>query len=340
LSDLVPLSTLKTLLVEALSLIERAKDLSSLEQLRVRFLGKKSLISLSLKKLKELSLEERKSTGAELHSIRSSVQDALEEKKKALKTGSSSLLLDWDYHCPVYGEEATFHPLTLTMQRLEDIFFQWGCVMVDGPQIESDYYNFTALNIPENHPSRTMHDTFYIQDRVLRTHTSSVQIHAMREWGAPLRAIAMGPTYRCDSDATHSPMFHQLEALWVDKDLNFANLKGVLQELLELFFERKVNMRLRRSFFPFTEPSAEVDIACVLCEGQGCRTCKQTGWLEILGCGMVHPSVLEHGHIDPACYQGFAFGVGVERLAMLKYGLSDLRLFYENDPRFLRQFFR
>jgi phenylalanyl-tRNA synthetase alpha chain len=232
------------------------------------------------------------------------------------------------------------HPVTRTLERIESLFRSIGFDVASGPEIETDFYNFTALNIPENHPARAMHDTFYVDDKhLLRTHTSPVQVHYMQNNRPPFKVIAPGRVYRCDSDVTHTPMFHQVEGLWVDENANFAALKGVLADFMRHFFERDdLPVRFRPSFFPFTEPSAEVDIGCVICHGSGCRVCSHTGWLEVLGCGMVHPSVLKHVNIDSEKYTGFAFGMGVERLAMLRYGVSDLRLFFENDLRFLKQF--
>ncbi|HXN80552.1 MAG TPA: phenylalanine--tRNA ligase subunit alpha, partial [Steroidobacteraceae bacterium] len=231
------------------------------------------------------------------------------------------------------------HPVTKTRLRIETLFRRAGFDVASGPEIEDDFHNFGALNFTPDHPARAMHDTFYFPNgRLLRTHTSPVQIRALREHGAPLAVIAPGRVYRCDSDMTHSPMFHQLEGLAVDENISFANMKAVLHGFLQAFFERDLAMRLRPSFFPFTEPSAEVDMSCVFCDGQGCRTCKHTGWLEISGCGMVHPNVLRASGVDPERYTGYAFGAGIDRLAMLRYGVNDLRLFFENDLRFLRQF--
>ncbi|HHH46450.1 MAG TPA: phenylalanine--tRNA ligase subunit alpha, partial [Thiotrichales bacterium] len=232
-----------------------------------------------------------------------------------------------------------WHPVTRTLQRIESLFSQLGFEVAEGPEIEDDFHNFEALNIPPHHPARAMHDTFYLEDgHVLRTHTSPVQIRVMEQTRPPLRIIAPGRVYRCDSDVTHTPMFHQVEGLMVDTDVSFADLKGVLDEFLRRFFERDLAVRFRPSYFPFTEPSAEVDIQCVMCGGEGCRVCGHSGWLEVLGCGMVHPKVFEHVGIDNEAWTGFAFGMGVERLAMLRYGVNDLRLFFENDLRFLAQF--
>lgn len=234
----------------------------------------------------------------------------------------------------------TEHPVTRTVERMLAIFHSMGFEVAEGPDIETEYYNFEALNIPQHHPARAMHDTFYLKDLagVLRTHTSPVQIRHMEDHELPIRVIAPGRVYRCDSDVTHTPMFHQLEGLLVDKDVSFAHLKGMLNEFLNQFFERDVQTRFRPSYFPFTEPSAEVDIQCVNCQGQGCRICSSTGWLEVLGCGMVHPNVFQHVNVDSQVYSGFAFGMGIDRFAMLRYGVDDLRLFFENDQRFLSQF--
>lgn len=236
-------------------------------------------------------------------------------------------------------EKGTLHPISIVSSRICDLFAQCGFSVAQGPEVETEYYNFEALNIPSHHPARAMHDTFYFSDgRLLRTHTSPVQIRVMKQQPPPLKIIAPGRVYRCDSDLTHSPMFHQIEGLMIDEGVTFAHLKQVLSDFLKAFFEAEVKTRFRPSYFPFTEPSAEVDVSCVKCEGQGCRVCKQTGWLEIMGCGMVHPKVLAFGNIDPERYSGWAFGLGIERMAMLRYGVDDLRLFYENDLKILKQF--
>ena len=235
------------------------------------------------------------------------------------------------------------HPITKTLERIETLFSSMGFAVASGPEIETDFYNFTALNIPEDHPARAMHDTFYIAEEenkhLLRTHTSPVQIRYMQNKNPPVRVIAPGRVYRCDSDVTHTPMFHQVEGLWIDENVNFSALKGILIDFITQFSEHnELSTRFRPSFFPFTEPSAEMDISCVMCNNKGCRVCGHTGWLEVLGCGMVHPEVLKHANIDSEKYNGFAFGMGVERLAMLRYGVSDIRMFFENDLRFLKQF--
>ena len=264
-------------------------------------------------------------------------RDAIQVKKLDTQLAGEAL----DVTLPGRGlGTGGLHPVTRTLERIESLFRSIGFDVASGPEIETDFYNFTALNIPENHPARAMHDTFYVDDKnLLRTHTSPVQVHYMQNNRPPFKVIAPGRVYRCDSDVTHTPMFHQVEGLWVDENANFAALKGVLADFMRHFFQRDdLPVRFRPSFFPFTEPSAEVDIGCVICHGSGCRVCSHTGWLEVLGCGMVHPSVLKHVNIDSEKYTGFAFGMGVERLAMLRYGVSDLRLFFENDLRFLKQF--
>ena len=263
---------------------------------------------------------------------------ALKARAAALseKLASESI----DVTLPGRGEHTGgLHPVTRTRQRIEDFFVRLGYDVAEGPEVEDDFHNFEALNIPGHHPARAMHDTFYFGDgRLLRTHTSSVQIHSMEKQAPPLRIICPGRVYRCDSDLTHTPMFHQVEGLLIDQDVSFADLKGVLQCFLREYFEKELNVRFRPSYFPFTEPSAEVDIECVICDGKGCRVCSHTGWLEVLGCGMVHPNVFAHTGVDAEQYSGFAFGMGVERLAMLRYGVNDLRLFFENDIKFLKQF--
>jgi phenylalanyl-tRNA synthetase alpha chain len=237
------------------------------------------------------------------------------------------------------AESGGIHPVTRTMERIEAFFGGIGFDVVEGPEIEDDYHNFEALNIPAHHPARAMHDTFYIDPHtVLRTHTSPVQVRVMESEQPPIRIVCPGRVYRCDSDVTHTPMFHQVEGLVVDTDVSFPSLKGMIEQFLKVFFERPLGVRFRPSYFPFTEPSAEVDIECVICSGKGCRVCKNTGWLEVMGCGMVHPKVFEHTNIDAEKYTGLAFGMGVERLAMLRYGVNDLRLFFDNDLQFLRQF--
>jgi len=323
--------------------IAAAADLKTLDDVRVRFLGKKGTLTEQLKQLGQLAPEMRKAAGQAINAAKEQVQALLDARKATLEGEAMAQRLAAqaiDVTLPGRGEvPGGLHPVTRTLARIEAMFAQLGFEVAEGPEIEDDYHNFEALNIPAHHPARAMHDTFYFDAHtVLRTHTSPVQIRVMENREPPLRIIAPGRVYRCDSDLTHTPMFHQVEGLFVDEDVSFADLKGVLDDFLRNFFERDLAVRFRPSYFPFTEPSAEVDIACVICSGAGCRVCKQTGWLEVLGCGMVHPKVFEHVGIDNERYTGFAFGMGVERLAMLRYGVNDLRLFFDNDLRFLRQF--
>lgn len=309
-----------------------ATQTQDLDAIRVQFLGKKGEITELMKGLGKLSPEEKRTLGAELHGMRQQLEQALHARKQTLDAGELAARLASeavDITLPGRGQQAGgLHPVTLTLRRIEDLLGQMGFSVAQGPEVEDDFHNFTALNIPESHPARAMHDTFYFDAHtLLRTHTSPVQIRAMEQQQPPLRIIAPGRVYRCDSDATHSPMFHQIEGLWVDEDVSFAHLKGVVQTFLQRFFERDdLTVRFRPSFFPFTEPSAEMDMSW------------NGGWLEIGGCGMVHPNVLAHVGIDSERYQGFAFGLGIERLTMLRYGIHDLRLFFDNDLRFLQQF--
>ncbi len=331
------------LMVDVEKAIAMAADLRALDDVRVHYLGKKGVLTEQLKQLGQLAPEERKAAGQVINQAKQQVQEWLDTRRTALEAEELSKRLaeqSIDVTLPGRGEHpGGLHPVTRTLMRIEALFEQLGFEVAHGPEIEDDYHNFEALNIPAHHPARAMHDTFYIDEHtVLRTHTSPVQIRVMENRQPPLRIIAPGRVYRCDSDLTHTPMFHQVEGLYVDENVSFADLKGVLDDFLRNFFERDLAVRFRPSYFPFTEPSAEVDIACVMCSGKGCRVCKQTGWLEVLGCGMVHPKVFEHVGIDNEKYIGFAFGMGVERLAMLRYGVNDLRLFFENDLRFLRQF--
>jgi len=338
--------------VEALAALEQqardavaaAADLKALDDIRVQYLGKKGLLTEQLKQLGKLPAEQRPQAGQAINVAKQQVQDAIEMRKADLQHAALQAQLAGervDVTLPGRGQHSGgLHPVTRTLARIEQLFAGMGFESVSGPEIEDDYHNFEALNIPAHHPARAMHDTFYIDaHRVLRTHTSPVQIRVMESQKPPFRVIAPGRVYRCDSDLTHTPMFHQVEGLLVDENVSFADLKGLLDEFLKHFFERDdLGVRFRPSYFPFTEPSAEVDIECVMCSGKGCRVCSHSGWLEILGCGMVHPNVFEHVGVDNERYTGLAFGVGVERLAMLKYGVNDLRLFFENDLRFLQQF--
>ena len=321
---------------EALGAIAAAATLDALEAQRVALLGKSGAITAELKALGKLSPDERKTRGAEVNAAKEKISAAIAARKQTLEGGALDRRGAWkpsDNPPPVRaGARRTTHPLTRTRERVEAIFAQLGYSVAEGPEIEDDWHNFEALNFPAHHPARAMHDTFYFGDgRLLRTHTSPVQIRAMRGKQPPVRIIAPGKVYRSDSDQTHSPMFHQVEGLLVDESATFADLKGTLQAFVAAFFGQALEMRFRPSYFPFTEPSAEVDIRWQRDDG-GVR------WLEVLGCGMVHPNVLKHCGIDPERYTGFAFGMGVERLAMLRYGVADLRAFFENDVRFLQQF--
>ena len=335
---------LDNLISEAINLFEGIDDAAELEQAKARYLGKSGSLTELLKGLGKLSQEERPAMGSRINQAKEAIEAALNSRRDAIQVKKLDTQLAGealDVTLPGRGlGTGGLHPVTRTLERIESLFRSIGFDVASGPEIETDFYNFTALNIPENHPARAMHDTFYVDDKhLLRTHTSPVQVHYMQNNRPPFKVIAPGRVYRCDSDVTHTPMFHQVEGLWVDEDANFAALKGVLADFMRHFFERDdLPVRFRPSFFPFTEPSAEVDIGCVICHGSGCRVCSHTGWLEVLGCGMVHPSVLKHVNIDSEKYTGFAFGMGVERLAMLRYGVNDLRLFFENDLRFLKQF--
>ena len=300
-------------------------------------------MTTQLKNLGSLSAEDRPAAGAKINDAKVVVQEAFNVRKVALEQAAINHKLAAervDVTLPGrQAERGSLHPVTHTLRRIEDIFVRAGYSVEQGPEIEDDFHNFEALNIPAHHPARAMHDTFYVDERhVLRTHTSPVQIRTMLSRSGPLKVICPGRVYRCDSDITHTPMFHQVEGLVVDKDVSFADLKGVVGQFLRTFFEADVPVRFRPSYFPFTEPSAEMDIQCTQCCGAGCRVCKNTGWLEVGGCGMVHPNVFTACGLNPDEVSGFPFGMGVERLAMLRYGINDLRMFFENDLEFLRQF--
>lgn len=334
---------LETLLLDAEAELAVAQSEETLQELRVKYLGKKGLLTSLMKGLGALPPEERPAVGQ----MANVIKDRLEEKvtaaiqrmrqaRKEEKLRSERLDVTLPGRRRPMG---TKHPVTLVIEEISEIFAGLGFQVAEGPEIETDYFNFEALNIPKDHPARDMQDTFFVSDSVvLRTHTSPVQIRTMLKQAPPVRIIAPGTVYRCDSDATHSPMFHQIEGLLVDKGITFGDLKGILTIFVNQYFGKGTGVRLRPSFFPFTEPSAEVDIACVMCKGKGCRICKNTGWLEILGSGMVDPEVFRHVSYDSEAYTGFAFGMGIERIAMLKYGISDMRLLFENDLRFLAQF--
>jgi phenylalanyl-tRNA synthetase alpha chain len=331
------------LIEQALADVEASRTLSDLDEVRVRLLGKKGLLTEQLKALGKLPADERPAAGQKINEAKVVIQGAIEARREQLDRESLDAELargTIDVTLPGRGQETgSIHPVTRARLRIERIFMQAGFEIATGPEVEDDFHNFEALNIPANHPARAMHDTFYFPDgRLLRTHTSPVQIRAMRARKPPMALIAPGRVYRNDSDMTHTPMFHQVEGIVVGEHVSFANLKAMLHSFVERFFEQPLGMRLRPSYFPFTEPSAEVDIECVFCHGAGCRVCKQTGWLEILGCGMIHPNVLAAAGIDSEKWQGYAFGMGIERVTMLRYSVDDLRLFFENDVQFLKQF--
>jgi phenylalanyl-tRNA synthetase alpha chain len=338
------MQALDDLKAEATAAIESAVDSAAVEKLRVEWLGKKGRVTDLLKSLGQLNADERPKVGAEINAVKQLLNEQISERKETLQQAAIAAQLSaeaLDVTLPGRREDlGALHPITRTIDRMSDYFAGLGFEVVEGPEIEDDYHNFEALNIPAHHPARAMHDTFYIDDtHVLRTHTSGVQVRTMETRDPPLRVICPGRVYRCDSDLTHSPMFHQVEGLLIDEDVSFGQLKGIIQDFLHAFFEQDaLAVRFRPSYFPFTEPSAEVDMQCVKCAGEGCRICSGTGWLEVMGCGMVHPRVLEMSGVDTERFQGFAFGMGVERLAMLRYGIGDLRLNFENDLRFLAQF--
>jgi len=333
---------LSNLITTARREIADAADSRALDALRVHYLGKQGVVTARLKALGQLPAAERPDAGKAINDAKQLIQEAIGDRKQALLEAATAGndAPDLDVTLPGRGHTpGGLHPVTHTLDRIERFFSHIGFRTVEGPEIEDDFHNFEALNIPAHHPARAMHDTFYFDDRLLlRTHTSPVQIRVMRERKPPLRVIAPGRVYRCDSDLTHTPMFHQVEGFMVDEAVSFADLKGILAAFAQYFFEQDLGLRFRPSYFPFTEPSAEVDIRCVMCGGKGCRVCKGSGWLEVLGCGMVHPKVFENVGIDNEQFTGFAFGMGVERLAMLRYGIDDIRLFFENDLRFLEQF--
>jgi len=332
-----------TIFQKALTDLAKASGEEEIQEIRVKYLGKKGELTLIKKCLGSLSIEERPAVGQSINIVSDQLLEKIEsslttarntQKFERLNSERIDITLP-GRTCSIGGK----HPITIVTDEIIEIFAGLGFQVAEGPEIELDYYNFEALNFPKDHPARDMQDTFFVDDNILlRTHTSPVQVRTMLKHAPPLRIIAPGTVYRCDSDATHSPMFHQVEGLMVDKGISFGDLKGILTTFVNQFFGKDIGVRLRPSFFPFTEPSAEVDIACVICKGKGCRVCKNTGWLEILGAGMVDPEVYRHVNYDPDSVSGFAFGMGIERIAMLKYGISDMRLLFENDLRFLRQF--
>lgn len=333
---------LQSLETEARQGLQNLDDKNLLEDFRIRFLGRKGKFSTIMRQLGTVAAEDRPRIGQLANSIKADIEKLFEDKLQALDkaAGGFDTHTGPDLTLPGrYPAAGKLHPVTQVMRETCEIFENLGFSVAEGPDIELDYYNFEALNIPAHHPARDMHDTFYVSDSVLlRTHTSPMQARIMEAQQPPLRVIAPGKVYRCDSDITHTPMFHQVEGFLVDTNISFADLKGVLTVFTQKMFKKDLPLRFRPSFFPFTEPSAEVDIACVMCDGAGCRVCKKTGWLEILGSGMIDPEVFKMVGYDPEIYSGFAFGLGIERIAMLKYGIDDIRLFYENDQRFLSQF--
>ncbi|WP_036313151.1 phenylalanine--tRNA ligase subunit alpha [Methylophaga thiooxydans] len=337
------MQALEDIVATAKQAVAAAQDNRALDTVRVEYLGKKGKITAYLKQLGNVGVEERPVIGKSVNLAKQEVAGLVESRTKTLADAAMEAALKAetvDVTLPGRNSDVGgLHPVTRTLQRIERYFRDIGFDVAEGPEIEDGHHNFTALNIPEHHPARAMHDTFYFDaDKLLRTHTSPVQIRVMEDEQPPLRLIAPGRVYRCDSDLTHTPMFHQVEGLMVDENISFTDLKGVLSDFLQAFFEKPLKVRFRPSYFPFTEPSAEADIECVICGGEGCRVCSHTGWIEILGCGMVHPNVFKHVNIDSEKYLGFAFGLGVERMAMLRYGVNDLRLFFDNDLRFLKQF--
>lgn len=334
---------LKNILINGQEAIQQASSLAMLNDCRVAYFGKKGHVTDLLKQLGRLTPEEKKVAGKQINDVKQVLEQALQDKKAILEQSAGDAALKKGYvDITLPGRQSivgSLHPITHTKNKICDIFSKLGFAISEGPEIENEFYNFEALNIGPNHPARAMQDTFYFANQLLlRTHTSPVQIRYMQEHSAPIKMLAPGRVYRCDFDVTHTPMFHQVEGLLVDKTCTFGDLKYILNLFLSHFFEKDIPTRFRASYFPFTEPSAEVDIQCVQCEGRGCRICKQTGWLEVMGCGMVHPKVLENGGINPDEFTGYAFGMGVERFAMLDYSVDDIRVFYENDVRLLKQF--
>lgn len=331
------------ILTDAKNKLKSVNNIESLNKVKVDYLGKKGQLTEALKNLSTVDPLERPKFGKIVNDAKNTLTELIELKLQELEAASIKSKLESEtIDVTLPGRNRTIgslHPITKTFYRIEEHFLQLGFSIAYGPEIENEYNNFEALNIPKHHPARAMHDTFYFDDGLLlRTHTSNVQIRVMQNNKPPFRLIAPGRVYRCDSDITHTPMFHQVEGLMIEKGINFSHLKGVFTRFLQAFFEKDLKIRFRPSYFPFTEPSAEVDMQCTGCMGGGCRICKNTGWLEISGCGMVHPNVLKNCNIDPNEYSGFAFGMGADRLAMLRYGINDLRINFENDLRFLQQF--
>lgn len=328
---------------QALEAVNAAEDTATLETIRVEYLGKKGKLTEVLKSLAQLPASEKPVVGQKVNQVKRLLSEAIEARQTLLKNQKLELQLASEHiDVSLSGRQSfagSLHPVTQVKQRINDYFSRMGFDIVTGPEVEDEYYNFEALNIPKHHPARAMHDTFYFGDgHLLRTHTSPVQVRTMEQQSPPFRLIAPGRVYRCDSDVTHTPMFHQVEGLVIDKEINLGHMKHMFEAFFTWFFDKPLSVRFRPSYFPFTEPSAELDLSCTRCSGKGCRSCKYTGWLEVLGCGMVHPKVLEGVNIDTARYQGFAFGLGMDRLAMLYFGIDDLRLIFENDVEFLKQF--
>lgn len=337
------MENIDTLYQSAKAAVLQTNSQDELENIRVSYLGKKGRLTEILKGLSSLSPEERPRVGQQVNQVKQRLIDLIEDRTQALQTILLEKKISQESCDVTLPGKINFlgasHPVTQMVAKVSDFFVSQGFDLVDGPEIESDFYNFEALNIPSNHPARMMHDTFYFGDgRLLRTHTSPVQIRAMQSGNPPFRLIAPGKVYRCDSDLTHTPMFHQIEGLFIDKTVTFCDLKATLQAFLTYLFETQTTVRFRPSYFPFTEPSAEVDMQCSHCQGMGCRICKNTGWIEVGGCGMVHPSVLKSVNIDSSVYQGWAFGMGIDRLTMIYHGIDDLRALFENDMAFLKQF--
>jgi phenylalanyl-tRNA synthetase alpha chain len=325
---------------EALQELKAAADRQAVQEISIRYLGRKGIITQFLRNISKLPADQRPNAGKQANEVKTLLDAALTETLQGIEATVKSTRDAIDVSLP--GRPApsgSLHPITQINQRICDIFTKMGFEIAEGPEVELDYYNFEALNFPKDHPARDMQDTFFISDDiVLRTHTSPLQIRTMEKQQPPVRIIMPGKVYRCDSDLTHTPMFHQVEGLLVDENISFGDLKGTLTAFVHQMFDEQTSLRFRPGFFPFTEPSAEVDILCVMCRGKGCRVCSQTGWLEILGSGMVHPALYENVGYDADRYTGFAFGMGVDRIAMLKYGIDDIRKFFENDVRFLSQF--
>ena len=323
--------------------LKECRSLQELYSIKAKYMGKDGLITKAIKSIKDVPPQERKLYGQRINALKENVERMIELKEEEIKELEVQALLkeEWvDLTVPIESSFGHHHPISLTLKRIKNIFLGMGFEIMEGPEVEREDYNFDMLNIPMDHPAREMQDTFYVNKEgyLLRTHTSPVQIRAMLSKRPPIYMVAPGKVYRRDDDPTHSPMFHQVEGLVITQDANFKHMKYIIQEFLKSFFEKDVKVRFRSSYFPFTEPSAEVDIGCVICGGSGCRVCKGGGWLEVMGCGMVHPTVLQNCGIDPNTYQGFAFGMGVERLCMLYYQIDNIKLFYENDLRFIQQF--